>query len=104
MLKHCTESGIVFTRSRPRHSNDQAWVEQKNGAILRKFMGYARYEGMVGTQTLERMYRAARDYVNFFQPSAKLLDKVRVGAKVRKRYHLPATPCERLVAHDGARP
>lgn len=98
VMAYCAASGIVFTRSRPRHSNDQAWVEQKNGAIVRKLVGYARYEGMTGTQTLERMYRAARDYVNFFQPSAKLLDKMRLGAKVRKRYHPPATPCERLVA------
>lgn len=98
VLAYCKAASIVFTRSRPRHSNDQAWVEQKNGAIVRKFVGYARYEGMVGTQTLERMYRAARDYVNFFQPSAKLLDKVRLGAKIRKTYHPPATPCDRLLA------
>ena len=90
VLAYGVAGSIAFTRSRPRHSNDQAWVEQKNGAIVRKFVGYARYEGMVGTEALERLYRAARDYVNFFQPSAKLLEKVRLGAKIRKRYHPPA--------------
>jgi len=98
VLAFCKGADIVFTRSRPRHSNDQAWVEQKNGAIVRKFVGYARFEGIKGTRTLERLYQSARDYVNFFQPSAKLLDKVRLGAKIRKTYHPPATPCDRLLA------
>jgi hypothetical protein len=39
-----------------------------------------------------------RLFVNFFQPSFKLATKARDGAKVRKRYHPPATPCQRLLA------
>jgi hypothetical protein len=38
--------------------------------------------------------------VNFFQPSFELKSKVREGAKVTKKYHLPATPYERLLASD----
>jgi hypothetical protein len=38
-----------------------------------------------------------RLFVNFFQPSFKLATKVRDGALVRKRYHAPATPCQRLL-------
>ena len=46
-----------------------------------------------------RLYAAARLYVNFFQPSFKLKEKRREGAKVIKRYHLPSTPYERALAH-----
>ena len=37
--------------------------------------------------------------MNYFQPSMKLRSKTREGAKVKKKYHKPATPCERLLAH-----
>ena len=47
---------------------------------------------------LARLYAALRLFVNFFQPSFKLAAKTRDGAKVTKRYHPPATPCERLMA------
>ena len=48
---------------------------------------------------MARLYAAARLYVNFFQPSFKLKEKRREGAKVIKRYHAPATPFERALAH-----
>jgi hypothetical protein len=46
---------------------------------------------------LNKLYTSARLFVNFFQPSFKLLSKTREGAKVIKKYHPPATPCERLL-------
>ena len=46
-----------------------------------------------------RLYAAARLYVNFFQPSFKLKEKRREGAKVIKRYHAPSTPYERALTH-----
>jgi hypothetical protein len=50
---------------------------------------------------MARLYAAARLHVNFFQPSFKLREKRREGAKVIKRYHPPATPYERALAHPG---
>jgi hypothetical protein len=97
LVRYCEENSIEFTRSRPYQKNDQAWVEQKNGAIVRKMVGYARYEGLVAAQCFARFYAALRLYVNFFQPSFKLLEKRRVGARVKKRYLRPATPCDRLI-------
>ena len=46
------------------------------------------------------LYEALRLYVNFFQPSFKLIDKTRDGATTVKRYSLPITPCDRLIQHD----
>lgn len=97
LVGYCEENSIEFTRSRPYRKNDQAWVEQKNGAIVRKMVGYERHEGLVAAQCLARFYAALWLYVNFFQPSFKLLEKHRVGARVKKRYLRPATPCDRLI-------
>src|SRR3954452_6784001 len=95
---YCQQAGIEFTRCRPYRKNDQAWVEQKNGAVVRRTIGYRRFEGLEAAAALARLYAAMRLFVNFFQPSFKLAAKVRDGALVRKRYHPPATPCQRLLA------
>ena len=73
-------------------------VEQKNGAVVRHTVGYRRYEGLEAAAALARLYRSLRLFVNFFQPSFKLAEKSRDGAKVKKRYHAPATPHQRLMS------
>ena len=73
-------------------------MEQKNGAVVRHTVGYRRYEGLDAAAVLAELYRSLRLFVNFFQPSFKLAEKSRDGAKVTKRYHLPATPHQRLVS------
>ena len=95
---YCNSAGIEFTRCRPYRKNDQAWVEQKNGAVVRRVVGYRRFEGLEATTALARLYATLRLFVNFFQPSFKLAAKSREGSKVRKRYHPPATPYQRLLA------
>jgi len=79
---YCTGAGVEFTRSRPYRKNDQAWVEQKNGAVVRHTVGYRRYEGLEAAAALADLYRSLRLFVNFFQPSFKLAEKSRDGAKV----------------------
>jgi hypothetical protein len=96
---YCEERQIEFTRSRPYQKNDQAWIEQKNGSVIRRFVGCRRFSGLIASQCLARLYQMVRLYVNYFQPSFKLLSKTRDGAKVKKQYYKPATPCERLLAH-----
>jgi integrase-like protein len=100
MIQYCLRNGIELTRSRPYRKNDQAWIEQKNGAIVRKLLGYRRFEGIAAAQVLSRLYGASRLFVNFFQPSFKLAEKHRQGAQVTKRYHPPETPCERLLSAE----
>ena len=101
LVGYCTQRGIEFTRSRAYRKNDQAWIEQKNGSVVRRFVGHDRYSGQVAGQTMARLYQAVRLYVNHFQPSFKLLEKVRDGSRVIKRYSPPATPCDRLMQADA---
>lgn len=93
----CKATGIELTRSRAYKKNDQAWVEQKNGSIVRRLVGYGRLRGLEATETLASLYGVSRLYINFFQPSFKLKSKTRHGARVTKRYEAPLTPLERVL-------
>ncbi|KQW62110.1 ISNCY family transposase [Variovorax sp. Root411] len=104
VFDYCKGRGLEQTRSRPYKKNDQAWVEQKNGAVVRRLVGYGRLSGREATKALAQLYESSRLYINFFQPSFKLKSKTRDGARVHKVYFAPATPCERLVAHSGVEP
>ncbi len=91
----CRAEGLEVTRSRAYRKNDQAWVEQKNGAIVRRLVGYGRFEGVLAGESLGRLYALARLHGNLFQPSFKLKEKRREGARVIKRYHAPEPPAMR---------
>jgi hypothetical protein len=101
LLNYCDTKNIKFTRSRPFHKNDQAWVEQKNSAIVRRFVGYERFAGFIAGQALAQLFQHIRLYVNYFQPSFKLLTKVRQGSKIRRVYDKPTTPYNRLMSHPN---
>ena len=100
VFDYCKDHKLEQTRSRAYKKNDQAWVEQKNGSIVRRLVGYGRLSGLGATQALAQLYAASRLYINFFQPSFKLKSKTRDGARVSKKYYAPATPCDRLLASD----
>lgn len=89
---YCQEAGIAFTRCRPYRKNDQAFVEQKNGAVVRRIVGYRRLEGLEAAATLAQLYTTVRLFVNVFQPSFKLAGKERDGARVRKRHRVSQSP------------
>ncbi|NJL71514.1 MAG: transposase family protein [Candidatus Competibacteraceae bacterium] len=97
MVSWCNARNITFTRSRAYRKNDQAHVEEKNGSIVRRLVGYDRFEGDSARSCLAELYRVARLYINFFQPSMKLISKTRDGAKVSKRYDTARTPVARLL-------
>lgn len=97
----CREQGLEVTRSRAYRKNDQAWVEQKNGATVRRLVGYGRLEGLLAAEVLARLYAASRLHGNLFQPSFKLRHKTRIGARMIKRYHAPEPPVARALAHPA---
>ncbi len=94
---YCRQENITFTRSRSYKKNDSCHVEQKNGNVVRRLVGYDRYASKAAYQCLERLYSNVRLYVNFFQPTMKLLSKTRQGAKVHKIYEAAQTPYQRLL-------
>lgn len=94
---YCRGEEITFTRSRAWKKNDSCYVEQKNGNVVRRLVGYDRYATKAAFECLGRIYALVRMYVNFFQPTMKLVNKTRHGAKVHKVYDIARTPYRRLI-------
>lgn len=96
----CDTHRIELSRSRPNHKNDNAHIEQKNYAGIRKFVGYSRIDRDEAIALLDKLYAGPlRLYTNFFQPSMKCLEKVRVGSRYVRKYDTPQTPYQRMQAH-----
>jgi len=98
LIRYCKEHKITFTRSRPYRKNDSCFVEQKNWSVIRRAVGYARYDTDKELSILNELYSYLRLYVNFFQPVRKLIKKERIGSKVIKRYDEAKTPYRRVLA------
>lgn len=97
LYDYCQDEDISFTRSRPLRKNDNCFVEQKNWAVARRAVGYARYDTKEEVHIKNDLYDVLKLYVNFFQPSTKLVSKKRVGSKVVKHYDKLETSYQRLL-------
>jgi len=107
LWEYCQEHGIAFTRSRPYMKKDNAHIEQKNWPLVRKVLGYGRFDTARQLTLINDLYdNELRLYLNFFQPSLKLASKERFGAKIRRKYDGAKTPYQRAlecpeVAEEG---
>ena len=97
LYSYCEEEKITFTRARAYRKNDNCYVEQKNYSVVRRWVGYNRYDTPQQLRLLNHLYSRLRLYTNYFQPVMKLEEKIRVGSKVKKRYDQPRTPYGRVL-------
>jgi hypothetical protein len=98
LYKYCQEEKITFTRTRSYRKNDNCFVEQKNFSVVRRAVGYGRYDSPEEQAVINDLYKELRLFTNFFQPSMKLVGKEREGSKVSKKYDKPLTPYRRVLA------
>jgi len=98
LFRYCQEEKLAFTRSRPYQKNDGCHVEQKNWSVVRRNIGYLRYEGQTAVDLMNYYYDRLRLHANFFLPCVKLISRERSGAAVKKRYDKPLTPYRRILA------
>ena len=102
LVHYCRSQGIQFTRSRPYKKDDSARIEQKNWTHVRRIWGWDRYDTPEQVRAMNDLYTAElRLMMNLFQPSVKLLEKVRRGSRLTRHYDPPKTPLDRLA---GAHP
>jgi hypothetical protein len=93
------KKAVGFTRSRPYKKNDNGHVEQKNWTHVRQLLGYERLEDPALVGAINDLYRESWEPLhNYFLPSAKLEEKSRDGAKLKRKHDKPKTPYERLLA------
>jgi hypothetical protein len=100
IANYCSERKITFTRSRAYKKNDQCFIEQKNWDVVRKTIGYQRLDTQRQLDILNSVYDLLALYQNYFQPSRKLIEKIRIGAKIKKLYDDAITPAQRLLLRD----
>jgi len=101
VARWCARRDIQFTRGRPYKKDDNAHIEQKNWTHVRKLMGWERYDTAQAVESMNELYRhELRLWLNLFQPSVKLLRKVRVGSRLRRVYEAARTPLERVQASE----
>jgi transposase InsO family protein len=93
----CAGQNLPFTRSRERRKNDNCFVEQKNGAVVRNYAGYDRLEGFEEQEMLAAVYKPLGALLNFFMPARKLKSKIRIGSKESRSYDEPRSPLQRLL-------
>jgi hypothetical protein len=93
----CTKENFPFTRSRNHQKNDNCFVEQKNGAIVREYVGCDQLSGFEEQALLTVVYTPLVSLLNFFMPTQKLKSKTRMGSKKIKVYDEPRSPFQRLM-------
>ena len=98
LYNYCKEEKITFTRARSSRKNDNCFIEQKNYSVVRRAVGYMRHDTPKEVALLNELYRSLRLYINFFQPVMKLLEKTRIGSKIRKKYDEAQTPYQRVLS------
>ena len=101
LLGWCQTNHVEFTRSRPYKKNDNCFVEQKNDSVVRRIVGYYRFEGEETRAVMAELYEVYNLLVNYFFPSMKIISKERVDSKVTKKYDEAKTPYTRLLEHKG---
>ena len=90
--------GIEHTLGRPRQSNDQARVEQRNNTAVRLELADYRFTGRAACEALNDYYTVYRLYLNFFRPVRKLAARGPNREKPPSRFREPATPYELMLA------
>jgi hypothetical protein len=95
----CRANAVAFSRARPYRKNDNCYVEEKNNSLVRRSVGYLRYDTPRELALLREIYQRQTLLSNYFYPWMKLASKSRRGARVYRRYDVPRTPCQRLLEH-----
>ncbi len=75
-------------------------MEQKNYSVVRRAVGYRRYDTQEELEVLNELYDHLRLYTNFFQPVMKLIEKTRTRSKVKKQYDRARTPLQRVLQSE----
>jgi len=89
---------IKLTKSRPRHSNDNALIETKNGWIVRKWLGYSYIRQAHASRINGFYFGCFHEYLNFHRPCAFATEVIDSKGKMKKKYRYQdyQTPYEKL--------
>jgi len=105
LVAFCRKRHVAFSRSRPYKKDDNAHIEQKNWTHVRKVFGWERYDTPEVIAAMNDLYANELSLMmNLFQPGVKLVERVRVGSRLTRRYDKARTPLDRLATFYGNQP
>jgi len=93
------EAHILLSRSRPGKKNDNCYVEERNGHVIRKYLGYTRIDCREIVPVMNELYDVLGPYLNHFVPSRRTREKVRVGSQYKRMYEKAQTAYQRALLH-----
>ena len=97
-LAYAKGTNLRMTRSRPYHKNDNCFVEERNGHVVRAYVGYARLDVKEAVDALNDLYDVLTPYLNHFIASRRIISKERIGARWKiTREKVAKTPYERVL-------
>lgn len=100
VIAWCKESNIDFSRSRPNHKNDNMYVEERNGYIIRKTIGYITLDCEEAVDALNDVYDVLTPYRFHFVAVRRMIEKEKLSSRYRRVYEKKAmTPYQRIIEH-----
>lgn len=96
----CETNAIQLSRSEPYKKNDNMYVEERNGHVVRRYLGYQRLDCPGALPLVNELYDVLALYLNHFRAVRRMASKERIGARYVRRYERKAeTPYQRVLAH-----
>ncbi len=97
-IKYAKETRLRMTRSRPYHKNDNCFVEERNGHVVRAYVGYERLDVRETVDMLNNLYDVLTPYLNHFIASRRTVSKERIGARWKvTREKIGKSPYQRVL-------
>ena len=101
IIEYAAKTNLRMTRSRPYHKNDNCFVEERNGHVVRAYVGYDRFDVRDVVDALNDLYDVLTPYLNHFIAIRRIVSKERVGAKWKvTREKIAKTPYQRVLERD----
>lgn len=102
VIEWCQKETIELSRSRPGKKNDNMYVEERNGHVIRKTVGYQRLDCVEAVAALNALYDVLTPYLIHFVAVRRTLEKEKVQSKYRRIYEKqPKTPYQRILLHPA---
>jgi len=101
LKEYCDERNIELTRSRPNKKNDNFGVEERNGHVIRNFLGYPRLDNKEFLDEFNVLADKITLFVNHFKPVRRTLEKNKINSKYQRKFDKAKTPYQRVLSNDS---
>lgn len=102
VIEWCNVTKINISRSRPNHKNDNMHVEERNGHVIRKMIGYITLNREEAVDALNAVYELSNPYRFHFVAVRRMIEKEKLSSRYRRKYEKTAkTPYQRILEHEN---